>query len=172
LFLGISILEAILIIVFASFKFALSIPLCLYKYQLSFQETVLITSIGGILGILFFALLSNLIIKFWKRYYVNSKTQQNTNNALNKVFGKEKKEKKKKKVFTRRNKMIIKTKKSYGLIGLSIITPFLLSIPVGTFIILRYFPNQKKSILYLIISVILWSVIFSLFFGIFVKVKI
>ena len=150
----------------SSFKFAFAVPIGLYQYKLTFIETVVITSIGGILGVLFFAFLSAMLIKLWQKYYVGSTVDKKIRSAFNKIFNIKPK---KKKIFTRRNKMIIKTKRNYGLIGLALITPSLLSIPIGTFLILRYFPNRKKSILILILSVILWALIFSCVFSFFVK---
>ena len=82
---------------------------------------------------------------------------------LSKLTGKLAKDKqpKKKRVFTWKNKLIVKVKREYGLIGLAALTPTILSIPVGTFLAARYFSDQKKVISYLAASVIVWSVIVS-----------
>ncbi len=81
------------------------------------------------------------------------------NNIGNKLRGNKKP--KKKKVFTLKNKLIVRVKRDYGLIGLAAATPVLLSIPLGTFLAARYFPNPLKVISYLCASVVVWSVIVS-----------
>ena len=68
---------------------------------------------------------------------------------------------KKKRVFTWKNKLIVKVKRDYGLIGLAAITPIFLSIPLGTFLAARFFHDQKKVLTYLAASVVVWSVIVS-----------
>jgi hypothetical protein len=47
------------------------------------------------------------------------------------------------------------------LIGLAAITPTFLSIPLGTFLATRFFPDKRKVLIYLCASVIVWSVIVS-----------
>lgn len=168
MFLDINIFRVLILLLLSSFKFAFAIPISLYQYKFNCVETIIISSVGGILGVLFFAFLSNLLIKAWRKFYLGSKTDMAVRNFFNKLFNIKPKNKKKK-VFTRRNKMIAKTKRNYGLIGLALITPSLISIPLGTFIILRSFPNQKKSILILCLSVIFWAIVFSCFFSFFVK---
>ncbi|MBL4585585.1 MAG: hypothetical protein JKX84_00800 [Flavobacteriales bacterium] len=59
------------------------------------------------------------------------------------------------------NKLIVKIKRDYGLIGLAAVTPILLSIPLGTFLAARYFDNKRKVLTYLCASVVVWSVIVS-----------
>jgi hypothetical protein len=68
---------------------------------------------------------------------------------------------KEKKIFTWKNKMIVKTVRQYGLLGVALLTPVILSIPLGTFIAARYFHNQAQVLKYLSASVIFWSVIIS-----------
>ncbi|MCH1437425.1 MAG: hypothetical protein L7U70_05005 [Flavobacteriales bacterium] len=54
--------------------------------------------------------------------------------------------------------------RNYGLFGLSIFSPVLISIPVGAFLAARFFDNQKYVALAVMsISVVLWSVSISSF---------
>ena len=66
-----------------------------------------------------------------------------------------------KRVFTWKNKMIVLTVRRFGLVGIALLTPTLLSIPVGTIIAARYFRNPRKVVGYLCASVVLWSLILS-----------
>lgn len=127
-------------------KFAFALPLAAYQYKFSFFETFIICSLGGVTGIILFAFLSKQILNIWE--IVVQKTKL-------------KKQKKEKRKFTKRNRFIIKIKSNYGLIGLSIITPILISIPVGTFLTIRYYKNYWKSVTSLILSVLFWAGLIS-----------
>ena len=48
--------------------------------------------------------------------------------------------------------------------GIALITPFLLSIPVGVFLVVRYYRTSKTKFLYLIAANLLWSVIYTGFY--------
>ncbi|MFC2176006.1 hypothetical protein ACFLR1_03450 [Bacteroidota bacterium] len=123
----------------------LTAPIVSLNMGFSYVQTLLLTSIGGTLGILFFYYLSSFIV------YIYSK-------IAHKAASK-KKVSKKKRVFTWKNKLIVHIKREYGLIGLAALTPILLSIPLGTFLAARYFENPKKVITYLASSVVVWSII-------------
>jgi hypothetical protein len=62
-------------------------------------------------------------------------------------------------VFTPRNRRIVKLWVRYGLGGIALLTPVLLSIPIGTFIATRLEKNRGKILLYISLSVIFWSII-------------
>lgn len=122
----------------------MTFPLAVMQFQFTFLETLLWTNVGGILGIYFFAFLSGKIIAWWRRTFRKKPTE--------------------KKVFTRKNRRIVRIKQQYGMIGIAVSTPFLLSIPVGTFLMVRYYRARKARFLYLIISNIAWSVIYTSFY--------
>ena len=144
--------QIILTILFSSFKFAATFPLVIIQFEFSFAETILWTNLGGVLGIYFFAFLSEKLISWWKRTFRRS----------NRTILED--EQQVKKIFTRRNRRIVRIKKKYGLIGIALITPFLLSIPVGVFLVVRYYNTSKFKFLYLIGANLLWSVIYTGFY--------
>lgn len=139
------ILQILLVIILSATKF-LSAPITSLNIGFGYLETLLITTLGGLIGVVFFFYLSSAIMLL-----------------LGKIGAKwgQKKPVRPKKKFTWKNKMIIHIKREYGLIGLAALTPTLLSIPLGTFLAARYFPDQKKVLTYLCASVIVWSVIVS-----------
>jgi hypothetical protein len=67
-----------------------------------------------------------------------------------------------KKAFTVKNKMIVRVKIKYGLLGIAAITPLFLSYPVGCIIAVRYFKNKKRVISFLWASTATWSIILSM----------
>jgi uncharacterized membrane protein len=143
--------QIMIIILFSSVKFAMTFPLAVMQFQFSFPETILWTNVGGILGVYFFAFLSEKIIAWWNRTFRKKRFMRDQQHR-------------KKKVFTRRNRRIITIKQRYGLIGIALTTPILLSIPVGTFLVVRYYRTSRTKFTFLIASNITWSVIFTLFY--------
>jgi hypothetical protein len=145
-------LEIILTILFSSFKFAATFPLVVLQFKFSFLETILWTNVGGIAGVYFFAFLSEKLLVWWKRFFRRS-IRKKPNDPLQV-----------KKIFTKRNRTIVRIKQRYGLIGIAFTTPLLLSIPVGVFLVVRYYHSSKTKFLYLIGSNLVWSVIYTGFF--------
>jgi len=145
-------LQILLTILFSSFKFAATFPLVIIQFEFSFVETILWTNVGGIAGIYFFAFLSGKLLSWWKRAFRRSNRKILTD------------EQQVKKIFTRRNRRIVRIKQKYGLMGIALITPFLLSIPVGVFLVVRYYRTSKTKFLYLISANVIWSVIYTGFY--------
>ncbi len=71
--------------------------------------------------------------------------------------------KKVKKKFSKKNKFIVKTKRSFGLFGLALITPAILGIPLGSVVASIYYTGNKKAIPVFLSSILLWSLILSYF---------
>lgn len=145
-------IQILLTIFFSSFKFAATFPLVIVKFEFSFAETLLWTNVGGIIGIYFFAYLSESLLDWWKRTFGRSR------GAPPEVKPKVKK------TFTKRKRRMVRIKQKYGLIGIALTTPFLLSIPVGVFLVVRYYRASRVKFLYLIASNVLWSVIYTGFY--------
>jgi hypothetical protein len=144
--------QILLTILFSAVKFAMTFPVAIIQFRFNFFETLLWTNVGGIVGIYFFAFLSDKLISWWNRTFRNSRKRIQQEQTSEK------------KVFTKKNRRIIRIKQQYGLIGIAVTTPFLLSIPVGTFLVVRYYHSVKSRFLYLIASNLLWSVIYAVFF--------
>jgi len=147
-----ALVQILLTVLFSSFKFAATFPLVIIQFEFSFLETVFWTNVGGIAGVYFFAFLSEKLIAWWKRTFQrsNRKILQDDQQV--------------KKTFTRRNRRIVRTKMKYGLIGIAVITPFLLSIPVGVFLVVRYYRTSRYKFLYLIAANMFWSLIYTVFY--------
>jgi hypothetical protein len=138
-------MKELTVIAFSTWKFAATFPVAVYAFKMSFFETILYTNIGGLIGIIVFAFLSKGILKIIKLL-----CPVKSNDS-----------KKSKKIFTRRNKRIIFLKNKFALPGILILTPVLLSIPVGVFIVTKYFGRKNINYLYLLLVQFLWSVIYT-----------
>ncbi len=147
-------MNIIVTILLASVKFAMTFPLAILEFKFSFFETILWMNIGGILGVFFFAYLSESLIR-WIKNLISQRKRK---------LGIVEKPKKKKKIFTKRNRRIIRIKQRYGLIGIALTTPLLLSIPIGVFLAVRYYPRSRTKYVFLIGSNIAWSFIYTSFY--------
>ena len=133
--------------VIASIKFAIA-PFEAERYGFNFKEAFLITTTGGITGILVFFLVGEVIAYGWRKMI----------RFFEKPLHKENKPRKK---FTWGRKFIIRTKLRFGLMGLVITTPVVISIPIGTIVIHRFYRKKIRNILLLVISLICWSLLLN-----------
>jgi len=145
------VVQIILTILSSGVKFAMTFPVVVMQFKFTFLETILWTNVGGILGIYFFAFLSEKLIAWWNRTFRKKRSPPGYRNRD-------------KKIFTRRNRRIIRIKQRYGLLGIAVTTPLLLSIPLGTFLVVRYYRTRKIKFTYLIASNMVWSVIYTIFY--------
>jgi hypothetical protein len=152
-----------ILILVSSVKFIFAFPLA-FGYKFAFIETLCYTSAGGILGVIFFAFISDELIIFYN-WFIHVYMH---NHPKSRVFAKSIKDRyrkifpaKEKKIFSKKSKRFVKIKKSWGLVGVAILTPLILSIPIGTFLAIRFFKRTKKTIIILCTSVISWSLLLS-----------
>jgi len=145
-------INILLTILFSSVKFAMTFPVAVMQFEFSFFETLLWTNVGGILGIYFFAFLSDKLIAWWNRNFRKSGTKGSPDASSDK------------KIFTKRNRRIISLKQKYGLLGIALSTPIVLSIPLGTFLVVRYYRSSQTKFLYLIASNLAWSIVYTGFY--------
>lgn len=61
--------------------------------------------------------------------------------------------------FTRRNKIIVILRQRFGIWGLAILSPVILSIPVGALLGNKYFKHNHHFMSYMILSIIIWGII-------------
>jgi hypothetical protein len=146
-------LELLLFILLAAVKFAVVVPVYIIKNNLTFFEGLAFSVFSGTLGIIFFIGVSDVLLRFIQ--WISERFQIR---------------KKKKNTFSKRNRMLVRVMKSYGLIGISFLSPIILSIPVGTFIALRYYKDKKQVFIYLWLGVLFWSLIFSGFSSVIIKI--
>jgi len=141
-------MKELTIIFFCTFKFAAAFPVAIYLVKMTPLETLLYTNSGGIIGTYVFMYLSEFLIRIWNKYWPQRL----------------KRNKRKKQVFTVRNRRIVRIKMKYGLWGIVILSPVLLSIPLGSFLMVKYYGLKMKNMLWLLSGQIVWSVIYVMFY--------
>ncbi len=131
------ILKIVSVFLLSSVKFGIGgVPAAVFA-NFPFFKAMLITITGGMTGVVVFTYLSDWI-----------------NNRIKKAI-----HKKPKKKFTITNKIIVYVKKYFGLVGLSIITPLILSIPLGVFIAVKFYHDKNKVMRFMFVSIVGWAVI-------------
>lgn len=132
-------IEIFLVLLLSSVKFAFAVGYMLAN-GFNYQKTSLTLLIGGSIGIVIF---------FYFGTFINS--------LINKTI-----KRKKKKVFSKMNRFIVSIKSNYGLIGLSILTPIAFSIPLGCFLVSRFYGSNKLVVPIMLGGVLFWSLILPL----------
>ena len=141
-------MKELTVIFFCTWKFAATFPVAVYVMNLSFTETIIYTNIGGILGDVLFLNFSAFLIRMWNKYWSESPAFH----------------RKKRRIFTRSNRRLVKIKIKYGLLGIVILSPAVLSIPVGSFLAAKYYGTKPKVYAWLITGQIFWSVVYTFFY--------
>lgn len=164
-FVGTSVFKLIQVLFISGIKFLFA-PLISIGYGFNYFQTAGITAVGGILGILFFYFLSRWIIRQYYKYcpvvfsYFSGEKVEQAKKILNCQDIPKKK-------FTRKNRLIINIRKKYGFLGIILLTPVLLSIPIGAFLAQKYYSKRNNVLVYMSISVVLWSFFISSVFFLF-----
>jgi hypothetical protein len=140
-------MKELTIILFCTWKFAATFPVAIYVMKMSVKETLIYTNLGGIIGAFIFLNFSGLIIKLWDLYRPEPRSHR-----------------KKKKIFTPANRRFIKIKTRYGLPGIVVLSPSILSIPVGAFLAAKYYGVGPKVFFLLIAGQVSWSLVYTIFY--------
>lgn len=140
-----SLWEIVIIFLMSTVKFVFGAVPAALGFGFSFFEAVTVTCLGGFTGVTLFVFMSERIVAA-----IRSRREERLKKG--EPHGKR---------FTRRNKIIVKVKRRFGLIGIAFLTPLLFSIPLGCFIAVRYFKNKQKILVYMFLSIIFWSVSIS-----------
>lgn len=136
-------LKILTVILLCSFFFSkLGMPAAVILFKFNFLKVFIVSCIGGIGGSIFYVFLSAALLKWWDNY-------------KDKKFAS-----KKKTYFTKSNRRIIRIKNRFGLTGIAILTPLILSIPLGAFLAERFYKKKSQVIAYLSVSVMITSVVF------------
>jgi hypothetical protein len=156
---GLNVLKLLLVVVLSGIKFLFA-PIISIGYGYNYLQTIAITSVGGILGLFFFYFLSKWIINKYYRYcptvvsyFAGEEAKQR---LIDSRCGRDNK-----KAFTKKNKFIIKARKNYGFLGIIFLTPVILSIPIGAFLAQKYYSKNRHILIYLSVSVAVWSACLS-----------
>lgn len=157
-----SFVKFLLILATSSIKFLFAPPLS-YGFGFGFLQTWAFTSVGGVLGVLFFFMLSKILINIYVKFYRTTVREKILQLAgrIGKRHIAERYLPKQSRVFTRQNKIIAWIRSRLGFFGVIVLAPILFSVPLGTFIVMRLYSGKKYLPVYLSASVVAWSLVIS-----------
>ena len=115
-------------------------PAASFVAGFSFIESLVITCAGGFVGVVVFYRLGRAISRWWANRFPA---------------------KREKKKFTKKNRVFINFRNRYGIYGLALVTPCIISIPIGCFLAAKYYGTDKRMIPFLFISVVFWGSILT-----------
>lgn len=98
---------------------------------------LLLTLIGGLIGIVIFTQIGYDLEKWLVKKFP-------------KLFKK----------FTFKNRILVKLRRSWGILGISFLTPILLGIPVGVALCLTLTTDKRKIIRPMALSLVCWTLLF------------
>jgi len=156
-------LKIVTVFLLATVKYFYS-PLSGFLLGLGFIETTLTVLTGGIIGFLVYYYLTDLFlvsIAHLKPVVVKV-SPKSTRLYYRNWHIKKIRKTKNKKVFTRRNKFLVRLRRTYGLWGIALLTPVALSVPFGSFLLRRYYGHRKEAIPIMLLAIVVEGCIFSL----------
>lgn len=170
-------LQIITLILISSVKFSFGIPFVSIseRYSFTWLETNIYATLGGILGVVFFMYCSEWIMMAWGRlrdYFFHKKMKQelyskpiaDVEDPIEIRYEFVDNRPPSKRIFSKRSRKMVRLWNRYGLIGLSVLTPVFLSIPIGTFFITRLEKDKRRIVTYLSTSVFFWSLVLTTLF--------
>lgn len=146
----------------ASIKYVVTFPYAILL-GLSFYHTIIAVTLGGIAGFLFFYHLSGFALnKFlhFKTFLWQILPPSFRMNYRKIIIWRKKRTGES--VFSKRNRLIVKLRMKLGLPGIIILSPIILSLPIGAFLLHKYYPKEKHVKPYMILSIVSWTSIYIL----------
>ena len=127
----------------STIKFLFS-PFAGVPLGMNFLSTYVSAVSGATLSSLFFYFAAEFIMK---RTKINKLKKEEAQIKSGKLIPK-------KKIFTRGNKLTVKLKNSLGKFGICFIAPSLLSIPLGTIIVAKFYGKDKDTFLWVFAGIL------------------
>jgi len=159
----IAVLKIIQVFLLATVKYIVTFPFALL-IGLNVEQTVIAVTLGGIAGFFFFYYFSGFAIKQFHHVktllrkilpaFVHFKYRQ-LKEWRKEITGE--------RVFSRRNRFIARFRAKFGLLGIVILSPVILSIPIGAFLLNKYYSKHKFAMSYMVLSILSWTAVFVAF---------
>jgi len=159
----VAVLKIIQVFLLATVKYILTFPFALL-IGLNFEQTIISVTLGGLVGFFFFYHFSGFAI----RQFHHVKTfLRKIMPAIIHFKYRELKEWRKQitgeRVFSRKNRFIARFRAKFGLPGIVILSPVILSIPIGAFLLNKYYSKHKFAMSYMVLSILSWTAVFVAF---------
>jgi hypothetical protein len=163
----VGVLKIIQVFLLATVKYVFTFPIALL-IGLNFVQTLIAVTLGGIAGFFFFYYLSGYAVK--RLHHLKTFIHRHTPRPIRFKFRQLLDWRKRvtgERVFSKRNRRIVSFKTKFGLLGIVALSPVILSIPIGAFLLNKYYSKHKMAKPYMVLSILSWTAIFVAFAMIF-----
>ncbi len=133
------IVQMVTVLLLCGTKFLMGLGLT-FIYDYTFIETMMVSILGGMLGVIFFTYAGQGVNKLWYHYFP-------------------KKDDKVK--FSRFKRFLVRLRKKYGLMGIAFLTPIILTVPVGAVIASSLVKDKRRIFTPMLVSLIFWTFLFG-----------
>jgi hypothetical protein len=156
-------LKIIQVFLLATVKYVITFPFALL-IGLNLQQTLIAVTLGGITGFFFFYHFSGFAMKrfhhiktfSWKYIPISLRLKLHHLLSWRKDVNAER-------VFSRKNRFLARFRSKLGLPGIVILSPVILSIPIGAFLLNKYYSKHKFAMSYMVLSILSWTAVFVAF---------
>jgi uncharacterized membrane protein len=149
-------LTALLLALLAcSVKFAIAYPSAIVGFGFSFPEAVLFGVAGGGLGVLAFTYAGQAIVRMCDGLMLRVRR---------------KKKDRPKRIFTPGRRRLVRIRRRYGLWGIALLSPVLISIPIGCLVAVRFYSDRGRILRTMMAAVVFWSVLMAAFRDAFLQI--
>ena len=159
----VAVLKIIQVFLLASVKYVVTFPFALL-IGLNFIQTLIAVTLGGIAGFFFFYYLSGYVVK--RLQFVRIFLHKHAPHSVRLKFRQLMLWRKKvtgERVFSKRNRFIASFRAKFGLLGIVVLSPVILSIPIGAFLLNKYYSKHKMAKPYMVLSIVSWTAVFVAF---------
>jgi hypothetical protein len=159
----VGVFKIIQVFLLATIKYVLTFPFAML-IGLNFAQTLIAVTLGGLAGFFFFYYLSGYAIKRFHRLknFIRRHTPLSIRIRFRQLMNWRKKQTGEK-VFCRKNRFIVGFRSKFGLLGIVALSPVLLGIPIGAFLLNKYYSNHRMAKPYMVLSILSWTAIFVAF---------
>ncbi len=149
------ILKIINVLLLSTIKYFYT-PIYAHMIGLDFWSTLFTMISGGIGGFLLYYYFSSILILSSKHLKPKIKKllPESTLVAYRNFQVKRREKRKNKKKFTRRNRFMVKFGREYGMISLILLTPVLVSLILGAFLLRRYYFKNPLALPFMLLSIV------------------
>jgi hypothetical protein len=131
-------------------------PIYAYMIGLDIWGTAIVMISGGIVGFLIYYHISRIIIISTRHLKPFAKIVLpfHLQNHYNNYKHRQKLRRKNKKIFTRKNRLLVKVGRTYGMYTIIIFTPILISLILGAFLLRKYYGDRREAVPLMLVSII------------------
>ncbi|SMO75000.1 hypothetical protein [Solitalea koreensis] len=143
-----AILEFIGFLLLSALKFFFFYPVFIAMNDYNFWQSMGFGLLAGFVGSVTFIFAGDMLYKSIAKFRLTLSRSSSPNKKLKTI---------------KYRRFVVKLRNVYGLPGIAILSPVLITIPFGCLLATRYYHNKTKILLYFMVSIAFWSAMIYIF---------